>query len=317
MTLLLYDDLCLKHIADVPHVESAERLRVIVERLRNDSLWDRCAHPSARDATPDDLALIHTPAHINNVRRIAEDGGGALDLDTPLSADSYAAAIRAVGLVMEGAEQIAGGRADNGFALVRPPGHHATSDRGTGFCLFNNVAIAARHLQRRKRLEKILIADWDIHHGNGTQAAFYDDDAVMYISAHAWPFYPGTGDADERGAGAGEGYTVNLPMPLGTAAGQYVEAMREALLGRGKEFDPDFVLVSAGFDAATGDPIGVFDLEAEHFESLTRAALELAAECCDGRLLSVLEGGYNLERLAECAAAHVRALTDAGGEATE
>ena len=308
MTLILYDDLCLEHLARVPHPESPDRLRAIVDRLKEEGLWEACEHPGPRDATEDDLALIHTREYIENVRRIAESGGGALDLDTPLSEASYRAALRAAGLLLEGADRIAEGRARNGFAVVRPPGHHALPDRGMGFCLFNNIAIAARHLQRRRGVERILIADWDLHHGNGTQTAFYDDPSVMYLSLHAWPFYPGTGAESERGAGPGAGYTLNRPLAFGAGPEEYVRAMTEALLGPGRAFNPDFVLVSAGFDAAAGDPIGVFDLEAGHFASLTRAAMRVAAARCEGRLLSTLEGGYHLAQLSLGAAAHVRAL---------
>jgi len=314
VTLLLYDDFCLRHLADVPHVERPERLQAIVERLRAEGLWDRCGHPPPREAAVEDLSLVHTPAYIEEVRRICEEeGGGALDLDTPLSRDSYAAARRAVGLALEGADRIADGRARNGFAVVRPPGHHALPDRGMGFCVFNNVAIAARHLQRRCGFERILISDCDIHHGNGTQAVFYEDPSVLYLSVHASPFYPGTGDETERGSGQGRGTIHNRPLRADASPQDVVGAMTDLLAGPGKDFEPDFVLLSIGFDAAAGDPIGVFALSPEHFAEITRAAMDLAEQSCGGRLLSLLEGGYNLDRLAACAAAHVRALI---GEAT-
>jgi len=270
--------------------------------------------PPPREATVEDLSLVHTPAYVERVRRICEEeGGGALDLDTPLSRDSYAAARRAVGLALEGADRIADGRARNGFAVVRPPGHHALPDRGMGFCVFNNVAVAARHLQRRRSLERILIADCDIHHGNGTQAVFYEDPSALYLSVHASPFYPGTGDEADRGAGPGTGTIYNRPLHSGASPEEYVKAMTQLLTGPGKAFDPDFVFLSTGFDAAAGDPIGIFALSPEDFAEITRAAMDLAEQCCGGRLLSLLEGGYNRDRLAACAAAHVRALL---GEAT-
>jgi acetoin utilization deacetylase AcuC-like enzyme len=306
-TLLLYDPLCLTHeTGDRP--ECPARLEVTVEELKKQGAWERCEHAPARDATLEELTLVHTPAYIEEVRRLAQQGGGLLDPDTIVSPGSYDAAVRAVGLVLQGADWILAGRARNGFALVRPPGHHAFPDRGTGFCIFNNVAIAARYLRRKKNVERVLIVDWDVHHGNGTQEVFYDDPTVMYVSAHAFPFYPGTGAAHERGAGDGEGYTLNIPMTPGTLPDLYVGRFCDAVRGAAREFRPEFLLVSAGFDAVTGDPVGVLDLPPETYRSLTQLVKDLAEEGCGGRLLSVLEGGYSLSLLPHCVTTHVYAL---------
>jgi len=279
-----------------------------VKGLQAEGLWSRCEHPAPRVATIGELKLVHTPDYIEEVRRLAERGGGFLDVDTVVSPQSYEAALHAVGAVLQGVDAILAGKASNSFAAIRPPGHHAFADRGTGFCIFNNVAVAARHLRRNKGIDKVLIVDWDVHHGNGTQEIFYDDPAVMYVSTHAYRIYPGTGTDDERGFGRGEGYTVNIPLPPGTPPETHVERMHAALSGPARDFRPDFVLVSCGFDSVAGDPIGVLDLRPQSYHTLTRLVMDLARDCCAGRLLSVLEGGYNLSLLPVCAAAHVRAL---------
>ena len=309
MTLILYDEACRQHLAGVQHPESALRLETIVTALREEGLWDRAQHAGPRDARLDEICLVHLRSHIETIGQLSRTGG-AFDEDTPVSPGSWQAVHRAVGQVLEGIDRITDGRARNAFAAVRPPGHHALPDRSMGFCLVNNVAIAARYLQQRHGVERVLILDWDIHHGNGTQDIFYDDPSVMYISSHATPFYPDTGRAEERGEGPGEGTTLNLPLPCGAPSEQVIGAVREALAGPAWDFAPDFVLVSAGFDGAAGDPLGCFDLTADDFATLTRLCMALADACCDGRLLSVLEGGYNMDRLGECAAAHVRTLME-------
>jgi acetoin utilization deacetylase AcuC-like enzyme len=295
------------------HPECAERLEATVKHLKDSGIWAACEHPPRRMAGVEEICLVHSPEYVQQVIDICKRGGGFLDADTVLSSASYNAAACAVGLTLQAVEWVQSGQAKNAFALVRPPGHHASASAGMGFCIFNNVAIAARYLQKKFGVTKILIVDWDVHHGNGTQDIFYDDAAVLCISAHAYPFYPGTGGEGERGTGAGTGFTINLPVTPGISPERYLERVAPSIRRRGKEFSPEFVLVSAGFDAVAGDPIGVLKLDAQTFEHLTRTVNDVAAECCGGRLVSVLEGGYDLTLLPQCAAAHVRVLMEEKG----
>jgi len=309
VTALLYDDLFLKHDTGA-HPECADRLRLTVPELRRTGIWDACARPAGRDATMEELRLVHTAAYIEKVRAMSR-GGGSLDEDTPVSRDTFDAALRAVGMTLQGAETVLAGHARNAFGLLRPPGHHAFPNHGSGFCVFNNVAIAARWLLLRG-LERILIVDWDIHHGNGTQSIFYDDGRVLYVSSHAFPFYPGTGEERERGVGPGLGYTVNLPVSINIGEEDYMARMAGVLRGPAKSYRPDFVLISAGFDMVRDDPVGGLGLDPKTFASLTQLACEVADACCSGRLLSLLEGGYNLDLLPHCIVAHLKALLEAG-----
>jgi acetoin utilization deacetylase AcuC-like enzyme len=210
--------------------------------------------------------------------------------------------------VLNAVDAVVPGSARNAFCAVRPPGHHATPNRGMGFCLFNNVAVAARHAQRKHGLERVLIVDWDVHHGNGTQDIFYSDPSVFFFSTHQWPLYPGTGRADETGEGAGLGTTMNYPFPAGAGRAEILGAVRNSLLPAAERFHPDLVLISAGFDSRIGDPLGRFTLTDGDFADLTRAAMEIADRYAGGRVVSVLEGGYSPEGLARAAAAHVETL---------
>jgi len=310
--LLFYDDVFLRHDAgDLP--ESAERLRVIVRRLRGSGLWAECRVLPGRDARVEELARVHDRAYIERVREFAAGGGGELDSEVVISPGSYAAAIRAAGAAIDGAERIMRREAVNGFVLARPPGHHARASQGMGFCIFNNVAVAARHLLAIHGLRRVMIVDWDAHHGNGTQEEFYDEDAVFYLSVHAYPFYPGTGAAQERGRGKGLGFTRNLPIWPGAGREGYMRAWLPALRDSIAWFAPEFILVSAGFDAVRDDPIAGLGLEPEDFAEMTRVLCE-AATVCEGRILSVLEGGYSLTSLPLCVEAHLRELLRAGGD---
>ena len=228
--------------------------------------------------------------------------------DTPLSARSLEVARLAAGGVLAAVDAVFAGRVRNAFAVVRPPGHHATPDRGMGFCLFDNVALAARHAQAVHGARRVLIADWDVHHGNGTQDIFYADGTVLFFDTHQHPLYPGTGLGSERGRGRGEGLILNHPFPAGAGREQVVTAFRERLVPAAEAFAPDLVLVSAGFDSRIDDPLGGFRLTDDDFAALTTIMMEIAARHCGGRLVSTLEGGYNLAGLASAAAAHVRAL---------
>jgi len=248
------------------------------------------------------------------IEKVSQRGGGWLDGDTYLNEYSFEAALYSAGAGPSAAEKILAGKWTNAFCLVRPPGHHALAERGMGFCLFNNISITARRLQHAgairepSSINKIAILDWDVHHGNGTQEIFYDDPSVLFISFHRWPFYPGAGSAAETGAGKGKGFTVNIPVTLGTTPREYIEVFRKAVEENLASFKPDFVLISAGFDSYKDDPIAGLGLEVETFAELTEIAKVEAKKHCGGRLISFLEGGYNLEKLPECIEAHLKVL---------
>ena len=230
--------------------------------------------------------------------------------DTPICEASYAVATEAAGGVLAAIDAVMAGEVRNAFCAVRPPGHHATTDKAMGFCLLNNVAIAARYIQKQKKLPKVLIVDWDVHHGNGTQDIFYEDPRVFYFSVHRYPFYPGTGGADQQGAGEGQGLTLNVPLPAGSGDRDFEQAFTEKLVPAARQFRPDFVLISAGFDAHQNDPLGGMRVTAEGYGKLTRIVKQIAEENCHGRLVSVLEGGYNLDGLAASVEMHLRYLLD-------
>jgi acetoin utilization deacetylase AcuC-like enzyme len=265
-------------------------------------------------ATTEELRLAHDPEYLELVAREASNVAGLKQLstgDTIISRDSLEVAELAVGGVLSAVDAVAAGSFRNAFCAVRPPGHHATRDGGMGFCIFNNVALAARYLQKSHGIAKVLIVDWDYHHGNGTQDIFYDDPAVFYFSTHHYGAYPGTGAPSEHGAGRGLGATLNVPLPAGCSDAQIYQALDSRLAPAAKEFGPDFILISAGFDAMRGDLLGCFDVTPQGFAAITRLVRDLAEELCSGRLVSVLEGGYRLDGLAACVAAHLEVLQEA------
>lgn len=296
VTLLVTDDLFLRHEAP-GHPECPERLSVIVDHLKRTGLLDRLTLLDARDATEEELRLVHTAEHVTRIHEMAKRAPVWIDGDTYLNRDSLAAALRAAGGVLAACEAIDAGSDRTAFCAVRPPGHHATPDRAMGFCLFNNVASAARFLHRR-----VLIVDWDVHHGNGTQDAISDDPSVFYLSTHRSPFYPGTGRASERGCGN----ILNLPMPAGTTSQDFLGVFERGVHEAAASFRPEFVLISCGFDAYEGDPIGGLGLRPEDFGTMTRIVREAAPV----PVVSVLEGGYALDALGRCAESHMRALVD-------
>jgi acetoin utilization deacetylase AcuC-like enzyme len=256
---------------------------------------------------------VHTPSYIQLAEREIRAGRRELSTgDTQVSARSYDVALAAAGAVLNAVDVVVTGTAANAFCAVRPPGHHARPEQGMGFCIFNNVAIAARYAQRHHGLGKVLIADWDVHHGNGTQDTFYEDGSVFFFSTHQWPWYPGTGPASETGNGAGKGTTMNRPFPAGSGRAEIFKVFAEDLRRAADAFQPDLVLISAGFDSRVGDPLGDFTLTDADFTALTRLLLEIAGEHAGGRLVSVLEGGYNLSGLAPAVAAHVETLLEGG-----
>jgi acetoin utilization deacetylase AcuC-like enzyme len=308
-TALSADPICREHLAGRSHPERPERFDAVIDTLRKSGALDRLIQLDTRAATIEELLLCHTPEYLRVARHDVEAGRSFLSTgDTDISRNSWDAAVRAAGGVLNAVDAVLTGRARNAFCVVRPPGHHATAGRGMGFCLLNNVALAARYAQRRHGLGRVLIVDWDVHHGNGTQEIFYSDPSVFFFSTHQWPLYPGTGRADETGEGAGRGTTMNFPFPAGAGREEILGALADSLAPAADSFLPDLVLISAGFDSRVGDPLGRFTLTDEDFAALTRAVMEIAGRHAGGRVVSALEGGYNLKGLASAAAAHVEAL---------
>lgn len=307
-TGFVYSDAFLGHDAGPGHPERPERLRAILDALDRAGLRESLVPIEPFPATDAALARVHDRRHIERVRRACERAPSRLDEDTAVSPGSLEAALLAAGGAMAAVDAVAEGRVRNAFCAVRPPGHHATRDRAMGFCLLNNVAVAARHAQDRHGLRRVLIVDWDAHHGNGTQDIFCGDPSVLYFSTHQYPCYPGTGAARERGKGAGEGTTVNVPMPPGSGDAEFRRAFEEVLVPAADAFGPDIVLVSAGFDAHEADPLVSLGVTTEGFAALTAIVRGIAGRHCAGRLVSVLEGGYDLRNLGDSAAAHVREL---------
>jgi len=299
---------CGRHDTGWGHPEHPGRLRAIPRALRDDlELFGRITHVEARHASIDELAIAHDRAYVEAVRALTEAGGGRLDPDTVVSEGSWDAATAAAGAVLDGVD-IAfgnGGGPRRSFCAVRPPGHHAVRARAMGFCLFGNVAIGAHYARQRHGAERVLIVDWDVHHGNGTQALVEEERDIRFVSMHQWPWYPGTGAADDRGP---HNSVWNLPMPPGLKPQVYVDAFEGAIEEATAGFVPDVVFISAGFDSLAGDPLGGFTLELEHVQELTRFVVERAERWCGGRVVSALEGGYAPERLAAACVMHMRAL---------
>ncbi len=296
-TAVVTDRAYLKHFAGRAHPERPQRVEVMIEMaesLARPGL--HFLHP--REATLDEIALVHHQGYIESVERTATVDRHDFDPDTHTSRDSFRTAMLAVGGVLTAVETVSDGAADNAFAIVRPPGHHALPERAMGFCLFNNVAIAAAYLIRMRGLTRVMIVDWDLHHGNGTQEMFYESPQVLYTSVHQFPHYPGTGAVQEVGAGQGAGYTVNAPLPAGFGDAEYLDVFDQLILPIGRRFAPEFILISAGFDCHFRDPLGSMQVTEEGFAAMARRVKQLAAECCGGKLVAALEGGYDLGALA-------------------
>jgi acetoin utilization deacetylase AcuC-like enzyme len=308
---LVADAVCKEHQPGWDHPESPRRFDAVMQGLESAGLLARLARRPCRQATPEQLALAHTEAYVELVRREVERGEEMLSTgDTALCADSYAAACYAAGAVIAGVDAVLDGGMPAAFCVTRPPGHHASADVGMGFCLFNNVAVGARYAQQRYGVERVLIVDWDVHHGNGTQDIFYRDQSVYFFSAHQAPLYPMTGWPHEIGAEKGEGTTMNVCYPAESDGRVILEALRGPLTDAMRIWHPDLVMISAGFDARQDDPLGHAEVTDDQFAELTHAVMELAGDSAQGRIVSVLEGGYNLNGLASAAAAHVSALCD-------
>jgi acetoin utilization deacetylase AcuC-like enzyme len=302
---LIYDPVYLEHDTG-DHVENARRLIDAMSHLKETGIRERLISLPARAASLEELEMIHAPEYISHVKSKAEKGGGWLDPDTVMSAKSYEAAVYAAGGLTMATEAVIKKEVDSAFALVRPPGHHAIRNRAMGFCIFNNVAIAAKSALSSLSINRILIVDFDVHHGNGTQDAFYADPRVLYFSTHEYPFYPGTGEVNETGTGEGEGTTVNFPMAAGWGDEEYLRAFNEVLVPVARRFQPELILVSAGFDPHWADQLAMMRVTVTGFVQMAIVLRELAAELCQGRLVFTLEGGYNLRVVASS----VRAMFD-------
>jgi len=310
-TGLVYAEVYLHHLTGSGHPERPQRLVAIIERLKAKGLFAELELIAPRPAARQWLTTVHRPQYVERIAKRCGEGAATLDSpDTHLSEQSYRVAVEAVGGVLAAVDAVIEGKVDNAFCAVRPPGHHALAERAMGFCLLNNVAIAARYAQGKHKLSRILIVDWDVHHGNGTQAMFYDDPSVLYFGIHQFPFYPGSGSEEEKGSGKGLNYTINVPLPAGSGDREYKRAFEEILKPAALAFRPDLVLVSAGFDAHENDLLGGMKVTEQGFAELTRIVKQIADRCSKGRLVSVLEGGYELEGLAASVEAHLRVLME-------
>jgi len=296
-TAVLKDRLFLEHDPGFTHIESPERLAVIYEELERPENRERFLLPQFGPASFAELALNHTEAHIERIAETAGRQFDVLDPDTHTSPRSYDAACLAAGAVIAGLKLVTSGESDNAAALVRPPGHHAERDHTSGFCLFNNIAVGAHYGLKHLGMERIFIVDWDIHHGNGTQHAFYDTDQVLYCSTHQYPYFPGSGSLQEAGRGKGEGYTINVPLPGGQTDDSFARIFNELFAPLARQYRPDCIMISAGYDTFVSDPLGTMAVSIDGFAYMSRVLVGLAEELCDGRLVMVLEGGYNHQGL--------------------
>jgi len=307
MTILYTDPRFQDHLTG-RHPECPQRLEAVVEFLTEKKLSMRCVAGQVAPANMEQLKAIHSEQHIKRVEKFAQDGGGRIENDTVCSPKSYEVARLAAGTAMAAVDQVLKGPEQTALCLIRPPGHHALVDAPMGFCLFNNVAVAARHAIRNHNLNRVLIVDWDVHHGNGTQDIFYEDEQVYFFSSHRSPFYPGSGDSDETGKGKAVGTKFNLPLPFGIPRKEFLSRFETMLNQTVKKCQPELILLSAGFDAHHEDPIGALSLETEDFGTLTDLVKGAAKAHCGGKLVSLLEGGYNTRRLAECVGLHLERL---------
>ncbi|MGH7813592.1 MAG: histone deacetylase family protein [Candidatus Binataceae bacterium] len=301
------------HFAGRAHPERPERIDAMLEMAESMNRPD-LKFIAPREAAPEEIARCHSPDYIAAVERTADFDRFDFDPDTHTSRDSYRVALLAAGGVLTAAEAVMDGAADNAFAIVRPPGHHAMPNRAMGFCFFNNVAIAAQWLIDKRGLKRVMIVDWDVHHGNGTQEMFYESPEVLYVSTHQFPHYPGTGSFHEIGFGAGLGFTVNLPMAAEWGDAEYLRVFDRLIMPIGRQFNPEFILVSAGFDCHFRDPLASMRVTEAGFAGMARRVKRLAAECCGGRFAAALEGGYDLAALAESGRAVIEELGRDAGE---
>ncbi len=307
--IYLYDDIYLNHDTGMGHPESPGRLTAVNQAVKEADWYQDLVRLKAAPVSMDILSLVHDPRYIELVERECKAGYMMLSTgDSNVCEESYDIALQAVGGVLAAVDAVFEKKARNAFCAVRPPGHHATKNRGMGFCLFNNIAAAARYAQKKYNVERVLIADWDVHHGNGTNDIFYSDDSVFYMSTHQYPWYPGTGKHDEIGEGKGKGFTMNRPFPAGAGNKEIIAAFKDELLPAARKFKPDFTLISAGFDSHARDFLGGLKLDDNGFRELTKIMMEIADIAGEGRLVSVLEGGYNLDSLSSAVVVHMDEL---------
>lgn len=313
-TIILKDQCYLHHETRYGHPESPQRLMAIYESLAAEHNKGLFMEVRPRKATRDEIELNHTLEYIRSIERTAGKGYISLDPDTNTSDGTWTAAILASGAVLTAIDWIQDKKACNGFALVRPPGHHAERSRAMGFCIFNNVAIGAHYLLKKHRINRVLIVDWDLHHGNGTQNSFYSSSEVLFFSMHQYPYYPGSGSIDETGEKDGRGFTVNIPLSGGQGDEDYVQIMQQILVPLVCQFKPQFILVSAGYDIHHLDPLGTMKVTPRGFYDMTKILLNLANEICDGKILLTLEGGYHIQGISDSVQNTIYALTDKPGD---
>jgi acetoin utilization deacetylase AcuC-like enzyme len=312
-TAVVIDKDYLKHVPGELHPERPERIKVLLDLAA--SLDNGAFHLlPPRPATRAEIESCHSAEHVSLVELTSRSNGYALDGDTITCRDSFGVGLLAVGGFLRLLDVIAAGEFRNGFALVRPPGHHARPEQAMGFCLFNTMAVGARHLLNSGQARRVLVLDWDVHHGNGTQEMFYADPSVLFISTHQYPYYPGTGAVREVGAGAGEGFTINVPLPAGCADDEYLGVFRDVIVPAVKDFKPDWILVSAGFDAHMRDPLGGMNVSETGFAAMARATLRLAEEFAENKIAFLLEGGYELTALCSSVAAVLNEMRGSSGE---
>ena len=309
-TAFLYDPVYLNHDTGNGHPECSERLVCTMRHLKSQSWFEQMQPVASRFAEQEWLETIHDHEYINRAKQTCTLEVPFLDsMDVSVCRESFDVALQATGGVLALADRVMANQANNGFALIRPPGHHAEKNMALGFCLFNNVAILARYLQKQYGLDKILILDWDVHHGNGTQHTFEDDPSVLYISTHQYPYYPGTGAWYETGNGRGEGATLNCPMSAGDGDREYEQVFMDKILPKIDQFHPEAFIISAGFDAHKDDPLGQINLSTDFYAWMTEVLMDKADKYANGKIISVLEGGYHLKRLPECITRHLETLS--------
>lgn len=310
-TALIHHPIYQKHDTGFGHPETPKRYEVVMNALKNDAdLWDSLTEITPEKVSRGIVQACHTKDHFKQIEKAFENGIEMLDADTIISMQSFDASLYAAGGVCRAVDAVMTNETDNAFVVVRPPGHHATAEHAMGFCLFNNVAVAARYAQNKyKEIEKVAVVDWDVHHGNGTQGIFYDDPTVFFFSMHQYPWYPGTGSRGETGFGRGKDFTLNVPVKAHTTSQEQKRMFENALEDIDKNFKPDLIMISAGFDAHEADPLGQLKLENEDFVEMTKTVKQWANEVCGGRIVSALEGGYNLQTLGETVRSHIKELS--------
>lgn len=311
-TAIVHHPIYEKHDTGPGHPEMPSRYRAVIDALQNDAqLWNSLIEITPEKASQGLIQAAHTKDHFKRVEGAFANGLDRLDMDTTISMKSFDASLYAAGGAISAVDAVMSGDVRNAFAAVRPPGHHATAESTMGFCIFNNVAVAARYAQNKfKEIENVAIIDWDVHHGNGTQGIFYSDPSVFFFSIHQYPWYPGTGSYGETGQGKGLGTTLNLPIKAYTKAADQNAAFEAAIEEIGSKLKPDLIFISAGFDAHRSDPLGQLQLEDPDYIRMTRVMMKWADEACEGRLVSCMEGGYNLETLGETVRSHVATLAE-------